>query len=126
MNATEVGALLTRVDVTYPYGTLSELEQRMRVEEWLDSAVAAFDWTDVGRLAWRRWKDQRDRPPTPHAFAEVCRQVLTAQRLDRPAIPSAPVTDEQREQNVRLVREARAAITRQPGEAARLMPEGHA
>ncbi len=110
MNAAEVEALLARVDVTYSFGQMSEVERRMRIEEWLDSAVASFDWKDVGRPAWRRWKDQRDRPPTPHQFAEVCRALINGQRLDRPRLPDPPLTAEQREQNVRFVREARGAM----------------
>lgn len=108
MNATEVEALLLRVDATYPTVRLSEVERRMRIEEWVDSAVAAFDWSAVGRRAWRQWKDQHDRAPTPHQFAVVCRSVLTAQRSARPL--SVPVTDAQREQNVRLLRAARDAL----------------
>jgi predicted dehydrogenase len=82
----------------------------MRIEEWLDSSAAAFDWPDVGRAAWRRWKDQRDRPPTPHQFSEVCRAVLQAQRLDRPRLTEAALTDEQVRQNLRMIRATREAF----------------
>ena len=109
MNGTEVAALLLRVDATYPSSPLSEVERKMRVEEWLDSAVARFDWQDIGRAAWRRWKDQRDRPPTPHQFADVCRVILTQRRLDRPGLPEAPPTDEERSRVLDLAREMRAA-----------------
>lgn len=113
MNGSEVEALMARIDATYPT-YLSPVERKMRVQEWLDSSVASFDWNDVGRVAWRRWKDSRDRAPTPFGFAEACRNVLIQNRLARPRLPEPEPTDEEREQILRVARAARAAVREAP------------
>lgn len=102
---------MARIDATFP-SHLSPVERKMRVEEWLDSSVAGFDWNEVGRLAWRRWKDSRDWAPTPHGFAEVCRAIENTIRLDRPAVPEQSASPEQMRANVEFVRLARTALKR--------------
>jgi hypothetical protein len=106
----EVEALMARIDATYPT-FLSPVERKMRVQEWLDSSVASFDWNDVGRVAWRRWKDNRDRAPTPFGFAEVCRAIENTIRLSRPRIETA-ATPEQMATNVEMARLARQVLKR--------------
>lgn len=110
MNRTEVETLLLRIDATYSLTQPSEVERAIRIEEWTDSALADVEWVDVGRRAWRRWKDTEDRRPSVHQFVEACRLVIRNDRLDRPKLSEAEASPEERAHIAALIHKTRDAL----------------
>lgn len=93
MNRAEVETIVFRIGVAFPGYRGDAVEQRARVEEWLDSPVAHYS-LPVALAALAECKEHMDRAPSIKQFTEACRRALRAMQPERalPAADDGPVT----------------------------------